>query len=139
MKLFDQVVVPILTYGCEVWGFENLGIIEKLHLQFCKLVLQVKKSTPNCMVYGELGRQPIDVIVKGRMLAYWARLLTGPPHKYAHLMYNLCLQLHTSGKIVFPWLQHVQNTLNELGFSNVWINQNFPNTNWLINSVLSLN
>ena len=29
LKLFDNTVVPILTYGSEVWGYENLDIIEK--------------------------------------------------------------------------------------------------------------
>jgi hypothetical protein len=23
LKLFDSIVLPILTYSCEVWGFEN--------------------------------------------------------------------------------------------------------------------
>ena len=27
-KLFDHTVVPILTYACEVWGYENLDMIE---------------------------------------------------------------------------------------------------------------
>ena len=36
LKLFDYLVEPILLYGAEVWGFENLDIIERVHLQFCK-------------------------------------------------------------------------------------------------------
>ena len=36
LKLFDSIVEPILLYGSEVWGFENLLCIEKIHLQFCK-------------------------------------------------------------------------------------------------------
>ena len=31
LKLFDQTTVPILTYGSEVFGFENIGILEILH------------------------------------------------------------------------------------------------------------
>ena len=23
LKLFDQTILPILTYACEIWGFEN--------------------------------------------------------------------------------------------------------------------
>lgn len=33
-NLFDKVVVPILLYGCEIWGYENIDIIEKIHLKF---------------------------------------------------------------------------------------------------------
>ena len=42
----------------EVWGYNQIILIEKLHLKFCKHILNVKPSTPNFMVYGELGRFP---------------------------------------------------------------------------------
>ena len=29
LKLFDHTVLPILTYACEIWSFENLDMIEK--------------------------------------------------------------------------------------------------------------
>ena len=28
-KLFDALVLPIPTYGCEIWGYENYAILEK--------------------------------------------------------------------------------------------------------------
>lgn len=36
LELFDTMVVPILLYGAEVWGFEYWNIIENFHMQFCK-------------------------------------------------------------------------------------------------------
>ena len=30
LEIFDHTIVPILLYGCEVWGFENTDIIEFL-------------------------------------------------------------------------------------------------------------
>ena len=65
-----------LLYGCEIWGHVNTDLIERLHLKFCKLLLCLKKSTPNFMVYGELGAYPLDIYIKCRMLGYWARLLS---------------------------------------------------------------
>jgi hypothetical protein len=52
--LFDSLVKPILLYGSEVWGYENLKILERVHLQFCKRILNLRLSTPNVMVYGGL-------------------------------------------------------------------------------------
>jgi hypothetical protein len=37
--------LPILTYFCEVWGFENCAEIEKVHLRFCKNILKVRQTT----------------------------------------------------------------------------------------------
>ena len=33
VKLFDSCVEPILLYGCEVCGYENVDILEKVHTQ----------------------------------------------------------------------------------------------------------
>ena len=60
LKLFDILVSPILLYASEVWGFENKDLIEKMHLQFCKNILKVRGTTPSYMVYGELGRYPME-------------------------------------------------------------------------------
>ena len=45
LKLFDKTTVPILTYGSEVWGYGDLSIIKKVHTDFMKYILDVKKST----------------------------------------------------------------------------------------------
>lgn len=50
LELFDKMVVPVLLYGCEVWGFEKLDSIERVHLKFLKHILCLKSSTPNYMV-----------------------------------------------------------------------------------------
>ena len=49
--LFDKMIKPILLYGREVWGFSNNDILEKIHLKFCKILLNLKTSTPSYMVY----------------------------------------------------------------------------------------
>ena len=56
MDLFDELITPILNYASEVWGFDHGKAIERVHLQFCKQILKVKRSTQNDFVYGELGR-----------------------------------------------------------------------------------
>ena len=40
-KVFVFVVVPTILYGCEIWGHEGSGILETLHLKFCKIVLSL--------------------------------------------------------------------------------------------------
>ena len=36
LELFDRVVVPVVTYGAELWGYENLDTIELFHRKFLK-------------------------------------------------------------------------------------------------------
>ena len=66
LDLFDKVVKLILRYGCELCGLSNCDIIERVHLKYlyCKLLLNLKSSTPNCMMYGELGRYPLYIDIK---------------------------------------------------------------------------
>ena len=52
LYLFDKLVLPILNYGCEVWGFPTANDIERGHTQYCKNILSVKRSTQNKCVYG---------------------------------------------------------------------------------------
>ena len=54
LKLFDSCVAPVLLYGCEVWGYENTDIIEKVHTKFCKFIFGVSKCSHNMPIYGEL-------------------------------------------------------------------------------------
>ena len=55
LQLFDSLVQPIMLYGCEVWGFKKVDVLEKIHIKFCKLILIVNKSTTTAMVLGDLG------------------------------------------------------------------------------------
>ena len=91
LRLFSSNVVPVLLYGCEVWGayvlgrtnsfdmfknkfFSVVSDIEKLHLKFCKRVLGVHSKTTNLAVYAELGRVPMIVQISVSIVKYWLRV-----------------------------------------------------------------
>lgn len=46
LKLFNHTILPILTYGSEIFGFENLDILEKVHNDFLRKITKVRRSTP---------------------------------------------------------------------------------------------
>ena len=70
IKLFDMMVLPILNYGSEIWGFHKAPDIERVYLKFLKQVLHVRKQTPNASVYGEFGKCSLDIVRKERILKY---------------------------------------------------------------------
>ena len=59
--LFDHLIAPVMSYGCEIWGNNSWDASERLHLFICKYALGVKSSTSNDGVYAELGRVPLLV------------------------------------------------------------------------------
>ena len=74
LQLFDSMVI---LYGSEVTGFENTEVLERLCSQFYKIILNVKKTSPNVMFYGELGRYRINILCKSRMVGFWQRIVNG--------------------------------------------------------------
>lgn len=123
LDLFDKLITPIVLYGSEVWGFTGENIYCKLHLQFCRLLLRAGKSTPACMIYGELGVVSLSYYVNSRMLNYWFKLVTGKTNKLACLMYRLIRKLDKDKAYTSNWLQHIKVILNQANLYNVWIGQ----------------
>ena len=74
LELYEHCVIPVLLYGSEVWGFENLHRLEVFHRQFLKLMLKTFKFTPNCMIYGETNTVDIRTKVDIRMVNFWLKL-----------------------------------------------------------------
>ena len=120
LKLFDHTVVPILTYGCEVWGFENTEIIEQVHANFLRKITKSKLSTPRYMLYAELGRYPIDIIIKTRMIKYWIKLLNMHDTKLSKICYKFML----NSDHPFKWKSSIKDILDSTGYSYYWLNQN---------------
>lgn len=91
LDMLDKIVQPIFLYGCEVWGFQKTKFIEKLHLKFCKHLLNLSSSTPNYMVYGELGRYPLIINIKVRMISFWGKLINSQNSKLSSKLFS-CTQ-----------------------------------------------
>ena len=131
LDLFDKMVKPTLLYGCEIWGPGNIEIIERVHIKFCKLLLQLKNSTTTYMIYGELGRYHIVLDVKIRILSFWSKLLFGKESKLSLIIqnvYRLCFEMYTVNDANFLWLKNVHNVIKEGGLTYIWNTQTFVNS-----------
>lgn len=83
------------------------------------------------MIYGELGRYPLEIQIKTRIISYWSRILTGKDTKIAKLIYDLgiCMNHEIGGKML--WYENIKHILNICGLSNIWIDQTIHNSKWL--------
>jgi hypothetical protein len=129
LDVFDKMIKPILLHGCKVWGFGKNEVLERVHLKFYKILLNLKSSTPNYMVYGELGRYPIDIDIKVRTISYWARPLSDKQAKFSNVFYRLSRNWNENGDTNLNWVYFIRT--NECGFTYIWETENVNDKEWL--------
>ena len=114
LKLFETMVVPILTYGAEVWGVYNYKEVDKLYVKFCKYILGVKQQTPNMAVFGELGRYPPSLICKEKSIKFWTKIMSNRNSP----LYSMYTDQITSinGNC---WASRINSIIDHLGFTNL--------------------
>ena len=118
VDVFEKTVTPILLYGCEVIGTGNIDILEQVQLKFLKVILNLKKSTPNCMVYGETGVMPLKIDVQCRIISYWSKLIYPTNKNLSSKLYAIVLShFQHSISTQFRWLENVKHILISCGFS----------------------
>ena len=135
LDLFDKLVSPILCYSSEVWGFIHGKAIEKVHLQFCKRILGVKKTTQNDFIYGDLGRIDFKTRRYVNIIKYWLKLLTLNENKFAKKVY-LMLKIDSETRPEKEnWCTLLKNLLSNLGLFNAWYFQQVGNQQYFMTLV----
>ena len=125
--IFDRMIVPILTYGAEIWGCKMSKCIESVHIKFCRRIMKLRNNTPESVVLGELGRYPLMVQYYKKFIAYWLKLLYMDDTRYPKRLYLMLLQLENAGKIKGNWASDVKSMLYRYGFHYVWLHQGVGN------------
>ena len=133
LELFQRCVVPILLYGCEIWGYQtnNTYVLEVFYRKFIKIILKLSNSTPTCMVYGESGQPCIRRLINSRLMNFWAKLKFDDNPRLSKTLFktvNTCQggRMQAGGgenppnsetsRFNFMWLDHVKRSLSELTY-----------------------
>ncbi len=128
INMFNSMIQPILNYGCEVWGLRRADPMDKFHRAFLKFILRVKKSTPNCFVYGELGVYPLFIDRQVKVISYWIKILEnihfGNENLFICKMYIELYELTITQPGTVTWASLVRDTLERCGMGNYWVAQN---------------
>lgn len=111
LTLYDRTVLPVLLYGCEIWGFDNIEAVEIFDRNFLRYVLGVDLQTPKVFVYGETGRHNIRITVKERMVGFFLRMRQ-PSNKLSHRITEYMVKTECAD---FSWVNSIQDTLNQCG------------------------
>ena len=122
VNIFDAEKQPVVLYGAEIWGLDSSSfVIDNVHLFSLKRYLGVDRRNPNDLVYGEVGRFPIEIIASVRCIRYCLKLTRMDEHRLPLIAYKILLNLDQRGKA--KWVTNVRKTLCVNGFSDVWDNQ----------------
>ena len=76
-------------------------------MKFFQKNLRLIPSTPNSMIYGEVGKLPLQVSVDKQLIAYWFRVLNKDVHTFAYMVYRIALNLSRRGEYKSQWLKIV--------------------------------
>lgn len=96
-------------------------------MKFCKWILKVKRSTCNEIVYGELGRWPLIVERKVRIIKYWLKIVNNETSQLVRNSYMSLYNNIVDNNRSVNWVVGVRNLLNGLGFGEVWYQQGVVN------------
>jgi len=132
-RLFDAQVLPALIYGSELWGLDSHDDVEKAHLFACKRFLNLDNRTPNCLVYGEMGRFPLLVNTTIKAVKYWLKLCKLPANRLPKQAYLMMSRTNLPGRM--NWAKTVEECLCKMGFGYVWKNGGNINENGFVQSL----
>ena len=88
------------------------------------------------MLYGEIGRYPLEIIIKSRMIGFWYRIVHGKPLKLSYIP-NQCL-FH-SPNVNSKWLSCIKSTLTKIGRPDIWQSQqlyHLKSVNFIVKQIL---
>ena len=74
-KIFDATVKPVLCYGSQLWRYQCIEKIEKIHVQFCKRLCFSSQNTCDVLALGECGRLPLCTTYIPNCVKYWLSII----------------------------------------------------------------
>ena len=124
LEMFNYLVLPVLLYGCKVWGYSNIEHIEILYRNRIKTLLKVNMNTPNVMVYGETGTFPIVNHINIRIINFYARIVSGKQTKLSFILYKLTRKKQELENMYnSKWLNMIESNLAFMGMNDLWLNE----------------
>jgi len=144
IELVDKLIIPILLYGSEIWGYEDPEQLQIALNHILRKILKLHKTTPKCMINGESGLKEIREYIDNRMINFWCNLATGDENKISSILYKWTKSLHEKdieNPLVvprnikkFPWIKKVKTILNSLDMTYYYNNITKDHKNMLKNN-----
>ena len=99
--------------------------VEMLHTNFCRYILQVRKSTNLTGLYGELGRTPMLIGRKLCIIRYWIKILKADDDFVPKKIYSMLKDDADNNRNYhgLNWASQIKSILCDIGLNYFWIQQ----------------
>ena len=116
--LFDKCIIPIATYGSEIWGANFHSVTENLLIKFCRKQLGVGSKSCAPALLGECGKHGLYINCYVKMVKYWLKLVNIEDVSLLKSCYDMLFQLSKAGRC--NWASGIRAILYKYGFGHVW-------------------
>ena len=99
-------LLPVMHYGCELWGLRESEELERMQRNYFKRVFRVHKSNHSVVLEGDLGLSRLI-----RMVKFWIKILRSKS-KLAKEAYFCFLE----DKIEVAWPQGIKKIIVEVEY-----------------------
>jgi hypothetical protein len=123
--LFETLVIPVILYGCEVWGCsisrESWRKIEQIQKNFITYNLKIKGNAPYPILLVETSISPIESMAMTRYLMYKNKLNNMEDKRLPKIASK---SSHNHHPLKRGWHKYVRSWLNYWGIMEETILQN---------------
>jgi hypothetical protein len=144
LRLFEAVVMPNLTFGCEVWGpwilhckavpqgqewwqsftaHVSSNPIEQVRLSFARTLLALKSCTPVWTMFRELGWYPIQIFVVQQLIRFMNKLWDMPDSTLARRALHESWMSYLLDDCQDNWAAKLHTFLQDAGVPSVGVVQ----------------
>ena len=116
--LFNYLLKSVMMYGAEIWDWEEWQELEKVQLKYFKWILKLEMTTPNYLVYKELGLGKIRGEGIKRAIKYEKKISKLPDERLAKVVWNLQDEERET-----TCIDERKKLYNKLGWSIMYVNQ----------------
>ena len=94
--IFKSLILPILTYGSEVWSVNksSLKTIDKVFLRYLRCAISIKANTSNVITIGESGQYLPSVACTISLMNFANRIFHMPDSTLVKQVFNELNKLH---------------------------------------------
>jgi len=107
---------PNSIYCIQDFKEKENNLVERLHMNYAKRILNLNKYASNTAVQGELGRHPLLHKAWGLAIKYWLRLTQGT----SNVLLNAAFRISSDEE--HSWIQSIKYLLENNGFGYIFLN-----------------